>query len=53
MAWLAQHALRAEVGILPITIMKGLVTPFSLLQSREHRVLDSSYVELSVLISTG
>jgi len=33
--------------------MKGLVTPSLSLQSREHRVLDGSFVEPSVLISTG
>ena len=36
-----------------IKLMKGLVTPFLSLQSREHRMLDGSYVKLGVLILSG
>ena len=54
MAWLAPTCPRAEVGIFEITkFMKGLVTPFLTLQSREHRVLDDSFVGFGVLVPAG
>ena len=54
MAWLAPTCTACRGWYFTIIkIMKGLVTPFLSLQSCKHRVLDGSYVELSVLISTG
>ena len=54
MAWLAPTCTMCRCWYFAIIkIMKGLVTPFISLQSREHCVLDGSYVKLGVLVPSG
>jgi hypothetical protein len=47
------HRMQRLVFLSINKIMKGLVAPFLSLQSYEHRLLDGSFVELSVLFPVG